>query len=68
MAEKMKSSITCDIFGVCHKCLGMKKLILGVLILLNAYLAWVNWAVFVGGIIALAGLLKMLWPNCPHCK
>ena len=61
-------SMTCSIYGSCHKCLGLKIFILGILILLNAYMAWFSWAVFIGGVIALKGLIHMLMPNCPHCK
>ena len=63
-----KDDMSCSIFGVCHRCRALKVLILGILILLNAYLAVVNWAVFVGGIIAIAGIVKLIWTHCSHCK
>ena len=62
-----KKDMTCS-WGTCPMCKSLKLIVLGVLILLNAYMAWFSWAVFVGGIITLAGLLKLIWPTCPHCK
>jgi hypothetical protein len=26
------------------------------------------WWTFVGAVIALAGLVRLIKPNCPHCK
>lgn len=67
--EKMETAnLTCGMYGMCHKCMGLKALILGVLILLNVYLVGLDWAVFVGAVIALAGIVKMLMPNCSHCR
>ncbi len=57
----------CNI-GCCPACLNSSILLLGVLILLNAYYAWFTWAVFVGGIIAIKGLVGLIMPTCPHCK
>jgi hypothetical protein len=49
-------------------CWHWKMLILGVLILLNAYYNLVSWAMFIGGILAIKGLLGLLMPHCGHCK
>ena len=54
--------------GVCPKCHAGKKLILGVLVLLNAWFNVVSWAVFIGVILVLMGLLKWIKPTCPHCQ
>ena len=55
--------------NICGKCMACKYLVLGVLIVLNAVYAWFGWGVFVGGIIALKGLLMLAKPmGCGHCK
>lgn len=64
----MAKEKVCSIHGHCPKCCGMNMLVLGILIILNAYYGWLTWWYFLGGIIALKGLLKMLMPVCPHCK
>lgn len=46
------------------RCMGSMLLVLGVLIILNSVYAWFNWAIFVGGILALKGLLKLTFPVC----
>ena len=51
----------------CRKCWGIKMFILGVLILLNAYFNVVSWAVFIGAVLALKGLISMIWSKC-SCK
>jgi hypothetical protein len=51
-----------------HKYKSGKMLIIGILILLNATYSVVNWGVFVGGVVALLGLLGLVYPKCPHCK
>jgi hypothetical protein len=50
------------------RCMGAKVLILGVLILLNAIYGWLSWGVFVGGIIAIIGLVHLIFGCCPACK
>ena len=52
----MKKDKCCEYWGV-------KLLILGLLIILNTYYNWVNWAYFVGGVIAIKGLLSIAWPD-----
>ena len=44
------------------KHMGCKMLILGLLILANSSWNIVDWATFIGGIIAIAGLLKLIMP------
>ena len=47
-----------------HKHKGLVMLVVGILILLNAIYGWFSWGVFVGGIIALLGLLRLVHPKC----
>jgi len=42
-----------------HKGKGWMMIVLGVLVLLNVYLALVDWATFVGLILVLAGIVKL---------
>ena len=57
----------CD--GVCMKCHGVKKLVLGILVLLWA-LVWpsLDWRLVLGVLLALAGVLKLVKPMCGHCE
>jgi len=50
--------------GCCPKCSGMKWLILGVLILINAYWPVVGWWQFVGIIFVLKGFMLIVKPSC----
>jgi len=50
------------------QCMGVKKIIVGVLIILNAKYAWFDWGTFIGGLIVLIGLIKMINPECPCCS
>ena len=60
--------------GVCLKCHGMKKVVLGALVLLNIYVwpKWTgnfdNWLAFFAVLVIIAGALKLVMPYCPHCK
>ena len=54
--------------GICLKCKGAKLLVVGILVLLNTYYGWMSWAYFVGWILVLVGVLKLICPTCPHCK
>lgn len=47
---------------------GIKMLVLGILIVLNAKYIWFDWATFIGGLLAIAGLVHLVMPNCPICK
>ena len=38
-------------------------IVLGILVLANAYLSVVSWAVFIGVIAIVAGLIKMMMPR-----
>lgn len=54
--------------GCAPRCKGAKLLILGALIVLNAVYGWFSWGIFVGGIIAIKGLIKLIFGCCPACK
>ncbi len=57
----------CCVGGSCHKCWGMKALVLGALVMLNASYMVVGWATFIGAVLVLKGIVTMVWPHCPHC-
>ena len=54
--------------GKCHRCWGGIALVVGILILLNAIYGKFSWAVFIGGLIAIKGIVMLVMPHCPHCK
>ena len=65
--KETKSGGCCD--GVCGMCHGVKKLVLGVLILVWAlWLPELDWKLVLGVLLVLVGLLKMIKPECGHCK
>ena len=59
--------------GVCGKCHGVKKIVLGALLLLNAFV-WPQWTDLTGWIswfavlMIVVGLLKSFKPSCGHCE
>ena len=60
--------------GMCSRCCGVKKIVIGALLLLNAFVwpLWTGldgWVKFVAGLYVLGGLAKLLLPNkCAHCS
>ena len=50
------------------KWMAAKMVILGVLIFANAYWMVMPWSWFIGGVLVLAGLVKLASPGCKHCK
>ncbi len=46
-----------------HKYKGVGMLVLGLLILANVYWELFSWAAFIGGLLALAGFLKLVMPT-----
>ncbi len=50
-----------------HKCKSGKMVIIGILILLNAIYGLFSWGIFVGGVVALLGLVGLVHPH-PKCK
>jgi hypothetical protein len=61
----MKKNV-CEI-GCTPQCLGVKLLIVGILVILNARYVWFDWGTFVGGLIGIKGLLLLIMPDC-ICK
>lgn len=49
------------------KMMGCKMLVLGALVLANAYWNIFNWANFIGWILVIAGLVKLVGYSC-KCK
>ena len=64
---KAKEGMVCH-DGACSKCHAGKLLIVGVLVLANAFWSFLDWGVFIGLLLVLVGLLKLLKPMCPHCS
>jgi hypothetical protein len=57
--------------GYCGRCKGGQKLVLGLLILLNAFWwpVWNGvdgWIAFFGVLFVVKGLLKLIMPSCGH--
>ncbi len=65
--NKGSNNMTCY-HGVCGKCHGVKVLVIGVLVLANALWPFAGWAVFVGALLTLGGVLKLVKPTCGHCS
>ena len=53
--------------GACYRCWGAMKVVAGLLVLANFYLLKLDWALFIGGLLVLGGLVKIAMPNCGHC-
>jgi len=45
-----------------HKHKGIVMIVVGILILLNEIYSLVSWGIFVGGVVALLGLLRLICP------
>lgn len=56
------------LMGVCPRCHAGMMLMVGIVILINAYWPFANWWVLVGWLLVIKGLMKMVVPCCPHCK
>jgi len=54
--------------GACAKCYSSKLLVLGIIVLVNAYWPFARWDVLIGILLVVAGLIKWTMPNCPHCR
>ncbi len=67
MVKKVKGAKDSCYMGACVRCWGLKIAILGVLVLLNAYQEYFPWPVFWGWILVLVGIMKLIWPQGPHC-
>ena len=58
--------------GMCGKCHGVKKLVVGALLLLNAFVwpQWLGvdgWVSFVAVLMVVGGFLMLVKPTCGHC-
>ena len=54
--------------GVCAKCHGAKYIVLGLVVLANQYwLDW-SWALIIGLLFILKGIMKVAMPTCSHCQ
>ena len=53
--------------GVCSTCAGVKLVVIGVIMLANAYWPFADWWVLAGILVVLMGLVKIIKPTCPHC-
>ncbi len=57
---------------MCKTCKGVMKIVVGGLLLLNAFVwplwlgvdGWVSWLAV---LMVLGGVLKLVMPTCPHC-
>lgn len=63
----MKKDSCCNTGSMCPKCRGYSKLTLAALVLLNTYFTVLSWPIFIGVILAVAGVKQILSPGCP-CK
>ena len=53
--------------GICGKCHAAKFIVVGLIVLANQYwLKW-EWAVLIGLLLILKGLMKLAMPACSHC-
>ncbi len=70
MAEKkmgMSMGAMCH-HGQCYKCHSVKAIVVGLLVLANQIWGFLSWGSFIGGLLVIAGILKLAMPTCPHCK
>lgn len=49
------------------KMMGGKMIVLGLIILANMYFQILNWPWFIGSVLVLAGLAKLIMPACRRC-
>lgn len=54
--------------GMCTRCHAGGLIVVGALVLINSVLGLLSWGIFAGGLLVLAGLVKLVKPMCPHCK
>lgn len=60
MAKKVSKKNVCE----CHHGHGWGMLVLGALVLANAYWPMLSWPVFIGAAAVIGGLSKMMMPCC----
>lgn len=62
----------CCMDGMCARCHAAKKVVLGALVLLNAFVwpLWTDltgWLAFFGALMVVGGVVKLVKPHCGHC-
>jgi len=67
MVKGKESGMACHHQGMCMKCHSGMLLVLGALVLVNSVWNVLSWGIFIGGLLILVGLLKLVKPMCPHC-
>ena len=55
--------------GVCHQCMAVKLVVIGLVVLANEYYGapFINWFYLLGALLVVKGLLTLVMPHCPHC-
>ncbi len=57
----------CD--GYCGKCCSMQTLVLGALVVAQAYWGWFSsWGMFIGAMLVVYGAMRLIMPKCPCNK
>ena len=51
--------------GCTSQCRSGKKLVLGALVIANAYWGKFDWPMFIGIVLVVLGAIKMMMPKCP---
>ena len=59
--------------GICGKCHGAKKVVVGLLLLLNAFVwpKWMGvdgWVAWLAVLLVVGGVLMLVKPTCGHCS
>jgi len=67
MAKTMKGGMGVCYDGMCSRCHAGKLLLLGILVLANSIWAVLGWDIFIGALLIIGGLVKLVKPSCPHC-
>ena len=60
----MAKKDACECMPMHHGHHGWKMLVAGLLVLANAYWAFLSWPYFIGGLAVLGGLVKMIPCKC----
>jgi len=58
---------SCDCGCHNHRWAGAIMLLVGALVLLNAYYMWLTWPVFIGALIIIKALKVIIMPKCKCC-
>ena len=53
--------------GKCSACWSGMVVVVGLIVLANAYWSWLNWGILIGLLLVVKGVLGFTMPNCPHC-